>query len=152
MVGIQAMERKERDLPLVPAQVQRTEFEYIRHGTQTLICNFDVVSGKVPCPTVGDTRTEADYSAHVHRLIATEPEASKWNLICDCLNTHQSESLVRLVAADEGIDAETLGIKGKSGILKSMKTRAEFLKDVTHRITPRSIPHGSIRLRFGLAS
>ena len=100
MTGIQAIERKEGDLPLGAAQVQRTEFEYIRHGTQTLICNFDVVSGNVPCPTVGHTRTEADYSAHVHRLIATEPEASKWNLICDCLNTHQSESLVRLVAAE----------------------------------------------------
>ena len=51
--GIQAIERKERDLPLGPAQVQRTEFEYIRHGTQTLICNFDVVSGNVPCPECG---------------------------------------------------------------------------------------------------
>ena len=56
-----------------------------------------------------------------------------WHLIMDCLNIHQSESLVRLVAEQEGLNI-ALGIKGKSGILKSMKSRTSFLKDSTHRI------------------
>ena len=51
----------------------------------------------------------------------------------DCLNTHQSESLVRFVAQKEGLNID-LGIKGKSGILKSMKSRADFLSDPTHQI------------------
>ena len=51
----------------------------------------------------------------------------------DCLNTHQSESLVRLVAEKEGLDID-LGMKGKSGILKSMKSRTTFLCDPAHRI------------------
>jgi len=42
--------------------------------------------------------------------------------------------LVRYVARLEKIDENTLGQKGKSGILKSMSTRKEFLSEGRHRI------------------
>jgi putative transposase len=51
----------------------------------------------------------------------------------DCLNNHQSESLVRLVAEKDNLKID-LGIKGKSGILKSMKSRVAFLSEPTHSI------------------
>ena len=58
----------------------------------------------------------------------------------DQLNTHQSETLVRLVATLCGI-TDCLGVKGKSGVLESMATRRAFLEDATHRVrfvyTPR---------------
>ncbi|MBO0347739.1 transposase, partial [Phormidium pseudopriestleyi FRX01] len=56
-----------------------------------------------------------------------------WIFIVDQLNTHKSESLVRLIASLCQIDIE-LGVKGKKGILASMKTRQAFLSDPTHRI------------------
>ncbi|WP_347566215.1 transposase [Scytonema sp. UIC 10036] len=64
------------------------------------------------------------------RLRVSTPRVS---LIMDCLNTHQSESLVRFVAEKEGLNID-LGIKGKTGILKSMKSRAAFLSDPEHTI------------------
>jgi putative transposase len=133
MTGIQATERKEKDLPMRPGKVLLKEFEYIRHGTQTLIANFNIATGKIVEPTCSDTRTESDFVLHIRRIIETEPDVKKWNLIMDCLNTHQSESLVLLVAEKEGLDID-LGVKGKSGILKSMKSRAAFLSDPTHKI------------------
>ncbi len=51
----------------------------------------------------------------------------------DNLNTHQSEALVRYVADESDLDID-LGVKGKSGILASMESRAAFLSDPTHRI------------------
>ena len=66
-------------------------------------------------------------------MIESNPDAKKWDLIMDCLNTHQSESLVRLVASLEGLNID-LGVKGEGGILKSMQTRAAFLSDPTHWI------------------
>jgi DDE superfamily endonuclease len=133
MTGIQATERLEKDLPMRPGKVERREFEYIRHGTQSLIASFDVATGQIVKPTCGDTRTEVDFAFHVCQTIETDPDAKKWHLIMDCLNTHQSESLVRLVAEKEGLNID-LGIKGESGILKSMKSRTTFWSDPAHRI------------------
>jgi DDE superfamily endonuclease len=134
LTGVQAIERKHPDLPMQPGHVLRREFEYIRHGTLSWFLNFDVVTGHVIEPSWGPTRTEEDALAHLQRLIASDPTATKWHVILDNLNIHQSESLVRWVAAREGIAAETLGIKGKSGILHSMESRAAFLHDPTHQV------------------
>ena len=134
MTGVQALERKHPDLPMQPGHVLRREFEYIRHGTLSWFINLDVVTGKVLGPSWGKTRTEEDAQAHPEQLIASDPDALKWHLMMDNLNIHQSEALVRWSARMEGIQEETLGIKGKSGILQSMPTRAAFLHDPTHKV------------------
>jgi len=64
MTGIQALSVKHRP-SMRPGKTQRREFEYIRHGTQTLIASFDAASGQV-VQGLGRTRTEADM-----RLCAT---------------------------------------------------------------------------------
>jgi len=132
MTGIQALERLHPGLPMLPAQVERQEFEYERHGTLSLIANLEVATGRVVMPSLGPTRTEADFAAHIAQTIQTDPEAA-WIFITDQLNTHQSETLVRLVAQQCSIQ-EDLGLKGKSGHLANMSTRAAFLSDPSHRI------------------
>jgi transposase len=127
------LERKHPGLPLAPGKVQRREFEYIRHGTCTAILSRDVVTGQVLAPSLGPTRTEADFLAHVQGVVATDPQARQWHVVTDNLNTHQSESLVRWVAAESDLELD-LGVKGESGILQTQASRAAFLRDRTHRI------------------
>jgi transposase len=132
MTGIQALERKHPTRPMRPGQVELREFEYLRHGTQALIANFEVATGAVISPSIGPTRTEEDFAAHIAKTVATDPEA-EWVFLTDQLNIHKSEALVRLVATLCRIETD-LGIKEKTGILQSMASRAAFLQDATHRI------------------
>ncbi|MCZ7554481.1 MAG: transposase [Anaerolineales bacterium] len=133
MTGVQALEPKHPNLPMLPGHVLRREFEYIRHGTLSFIVNFHVAEGKVGQVSAGPTRQEADFLAHIQRTVEANPQIVQWHFIVDNLNTHQSEALVRYVANESDL-AIALGVKGKSGILASLKSRAAFLSDPTHRI------------------
>jgi transposase len=132
MTGLQALERIAPTRPMKPGQVERREFEYARHGTQCLIGNFEVATGRVIAATVQPTRTEEDFARHIAATVATDPEAG-WIFVADNLTTHVSESLVRDVAEACGV-RDDLGVKGKSGVLKSVATRRVFLMDESHRV------------------
>lgn len=152
MTGIQALERISPDLPMRPGQVQSIEFEYERHGTQTLLGGFNVATGVID-GLIQETRTEIDFVESIKYLIEKNPGKKVYHFIADQLNTHKSESLVRFVA-DFCNDTQDLGVKGKGGILKSMKTREEYLmsnKRIIFHYTPK---HASwmnqIEIWFGI--
>ena len=100
MTGVQALERLHPGLPMTPGKVERREFEYKRHGTCACILSRDVVTGQVLAPTIGPTRTEADFLTHVQGVVATDPTARQWHVVVDNLDIHRSASLVRWVAAE----------------------------------------------------
>ena len=153
MTGVQALEHKYPDKLPLPGQPARMEFEYIRHGTTSLIGFFEVATGKIFPPYLNETRGESDFCEAVRQVVETAPEKD-WIFVCDGLNTHKSETLVKYVAEACGIDAG-LGHKGKSGILKSRRSREEFLHDPSHRIrfvyTPRHCSWmNQIEIWFGI--
>lgn len=153
MTGIQALERIAEDLPMSVGKPIAREFEYSRHGTQTLIASMDIATGKIDADC-GETRTEEDFACFIKRLIQERSEYRKHHIVLDQLNTHKSETLVRAVAELCEIEKD-LGIKGKCGILKSMETREEFLvnpdKSIVFHYTPK---HASwmnqIEIWFGI--
>jgi transposase len=153
--GIQAIERDYPTQPAEAGQVERVEYNYDRHGTQALIANFEVATGKIISPTVEDTRTEVDFLLHLQQTVNNDP-SGKWIFISDQLNTHKSASLVEWIAKECGIE-EDLGVKGKSGILENMTTRAKFLQDENHRIrfvyTPKHCSWlNQVEIWFGILS
>jgi hypothetical protein len=83
-------------------------------------------------PSIGATRTEADFAQHIECTIALDPDAGRI-LVVDQLNIHRSASLVRLVVKRCQLEIE-LGQKGSWGILKSQKIRIDFLLEEAHRI------------------
>ena len=153
--GIQAKERAHPTHQMEPRKPEAVEYEYERHGTQALIANFEVATGQVLNPTVGDTLTYEDFVKHIVTTVETDPQGS-FLFICDQLNTHKAETLAQAIAQMCGIE-DDLGIKGKSGILHNMDSRAAFLQDENHRIrfiyTPKHCSWlNQVEIWFGILS
>lgn len=129
--GIQALERKSQ--PLRPGRDRRVEYEYKRHGTTTLMAAQDVATGQLISCRIHPTRTEPDFLCFIQLTTAVLQEGQQAVFLVDQLNTHMSASLVEWVASQIGYVGD-LGVKGKSGVLKSKSTRKTFLEAEHHAI------------------
>lgn len=90
--GIQALERRYEDIPMRPGQVLRREFEYIRHGTLTLMGAFDVRSGKI----FGFVSEDHDAQTFVDLLNAIDEcyPVGRGHIICDNLSMHDTDDVL----------------------------------------------------------
>ena len=131
--GIQAIERFSQPAPESKGGYKRIEYEYIRHGTTTLIAANNVENGQWINYHLGSTRDEADFAQFISKTVDGLPEMDQIVILADQLNIHLSETLVRWVAQREQYEYD-LGIKGKKGILKSKGSRKQFLENPDHRI------------------
>lgn len=129
--GIQAISHSQTSKMSI-GKLKRIESEYIRNGTTCLIASRNIKTGKLNAYTLGQTRKEEDFLKHAQEIIATRSD-KKHIIICDQLNTHKSASLVRWIAS-VCYDTIDLGIKGKQGILRSQKSRMDFLENEGHQI------------------
>ena len=94
--GIQAKSRKHPTQPLRAGQPERREFEYVRHGTASLIAALDVATGKVAASDV--TR---DDSAHFIEFLeqidnSIDPELAV-HVVIDNGSSHRSKATQTMV-------------------------------------------------------
>jgi len=75
-----------------PSLIERHEHEYVRHGTRTLIANLEVATGQVITPSIGPTRTNKDFAAHIEKTIATDPDAG-WVFVVDQLKASTNRKI-----------------------------------------------------------
>lgn len=88
MTGVQALEHRFPDHwgPGTPRGCPRREWEYKRHGTQTVIAAFDVRTGRVVA-TCGQTRKGEDLVRFMGKVAAEYPKGTV-HIIWDNLNIH----------------------------------------------------------------
>lgn len=86
--GMQALERKALGRDPAPGRLRRREFEYVRHGTQSLIASFEVGTGEV-FGHCGATRTGDDLEAFMEALAVKYPVGDV-HIIWDNLNIHRA--------------------------------------------------------------
>ena len=97
--GMQAIERKHPDRPARPGELARREFEYIRHGTQSLIAAFQVHGGET-WTHCGPTRTGDDLETFMDGVAARV--LGRIDVIWDNLNIHHGERWERFNARHGG--------------------------------------------------
>lgn len=98
--GMQALQPKYPTRPMRPGQIERREFEYVRHGTLDLLAALDVHSGHVHAACYERHRQweVADFFAW---LLPQMPRRKRIHLIMDNLKVHQTETVQRVLSRYE---------------------------------------------------
>ena len=95
--GIQALERLYPSLPLRPGQIERREFEYLRHGVVDLFAAFDVRTGQVFGQCYRQ-HTNVEFRHFLRALRAHDPDR-RWHLILDNASYHHQPEVLDWCAA-----------------------------------------------------
>jgi hypothetical protein len=134
--GMQILQRTYPTQPIAPGKPEKREHEYIRHGVRALIASFVVPTGHVVW-NLGQTRTSADFAAHLANVVSQLPEMQRYDWVVDNLNTHWSLDVCRLIAQWCNVPW------GAKDLRRGVQRRA-FLSDPAHKhvfhFTPK---HGS---------
>ncbi|WP_322752043.1 MULTISPECIES: IS630 family transposase, partial [unclassified Frankia] len=89
--GIQAKTRKFPEVPLRPGWAARREFEYVRHGTVSIIAAMDVATGQVITGRVA-RNTSAAFTAFLTELDEQVDPALGIHLILDNGSSHTARA------------------------------------------------------------
>jgi transposase len=89
---IQALERTQPILPILPGMTERQAADYVRHGTTTLFTVLDVLSGNV----IGEykaTHKAKDYLAFLKKADKQSGKGKTLHIIADNYSTHKTKEV-----------------------------------------------------------
>ncbi len=96
--GITARCRKHPDQPARPGRRTRREFEYLRHGTVSIVAALDVHSGQVLTERI-DRNNAATFIRFLRLLDQTIPEDKDIHLVMDNGSSHVAKKTKAYLAA-----------------------------------------------------
>jgi transposase len=95
--AIQALDRKDRQLPLAPGRAESHGFEYKRNGTLSLFAALNTATGEVLGMTA-PRHTSAQFVAFLADVVASQPKRREIHVICDNVSAHKTDKVDAFLA------------------------------------------------------
>jgi hypothetical protein len=95
-VLIQALDRKDRMLPLPPGRAESHGFESKRNGTLSLFAALNT-TGEV-LGTTAACHSSGQFVSSPGDVVGTQPQGREMDVICDNASSHKTESVEALLA------------------------------------------------------
>src|SRR5262245_35996252 len=95
---IQALDRSQPALPMMPGVPERRAHDYVRHGITSLFAAFDITDGTV----IGELHRQhraVEFKKFLVTIDKTVPAELDIHLICDNYGTHKTPAIKRWLAA-----------------------------------------------------
>jgi DDE superfamily endonuclease len=147
--SIQALERLHATLTMRAGQIERREFEYVRHGTRCLIASLIVPTGQI-IGSVTARRGRWDFVRHLRDVVEQFPHIKRFHWVMDNLNTHWTFEMCRYLAQTGGCWDKKLSLRTGS------ERRAFLTSGCTRHVVHFTPKHGSwlnqIEIWFGVLS
>lgn len=94
---IQALDRKQPILPMLPGQPERRTHDYRRHGTTTLFAALDIATGKV-IGSLHRRHRSIEFKKFLRRIDAEVPMNLDVHVVVDNYSAHKTQSIQRWLA------------------------------------------------------
>ncbi len=90
--GIQALDRSQPVLPMMPGVPERRSHDYVRHGTTDLFAAFNIADGTVISQLRRHHRA-AEFKKFLVRIDKNVPAGLEVHMVCDNLATHKTPAI-----------------------------------------------------------
>ena len=100
--AIQALDRRDRVLPLSPGRAERHGFEYKRHGTLSLYAALNTQTGQVQGRTTA-RHTSQEFVTFLEGVVEGCTRRQEIHLICDNLSAHKTQQVEAFLAAHSNV-------------------------------------------------